>query len=203
MSDAATAPYAGSISDEHPRFVAAYALARRSAQVRAIRTVTGGLLPVCDWQDLEQEALIHVWLALPKYDPVRAGLHTFVEAILRTQFASMIRSYALRPVFVPMGERHLGSTDTCHEIELRADIRRVLAGVSVFDRAVAMSLAQSSAVETSRHLNISRAAAYRAIERLRLAFTAAGFGSRRRVPNTVCRPNCDVRIGIRQRGGCQ
>lgn len=63
--------------------------------------------------------------------------------------------------------------DDC--FELRADVRRVLAGLAQFDQAVARSLIDYSAIETGQRLGVSRATVYRAIGRLRAAFREAGL----------------------------
>ncbi len=67
------------------------------------------------------------------------------------------------------------------ELELEVAIAQVLAGVSCFDRTVAESLMQHTAVETAEQLRVSRATVYRAIERLRSALIAGGFDERRKV----------------------
>jgi hypothetical protein len=59
--------------------------------------------------------------------------------------------------------------------DLRADVSRVLAVLSPFDRNVALCLIGHSAIETTQCLGVSRATVYRAIGRLRAAFTDAGL----------------------------
>ncbi len=59
--------------------------------------------------------------------------------------------------------------------DLRADVSRVLANVSQFDRSVAVGLIDNSASEIGQRLGASRATVYRAIGRLRAAFTEAGL----------------------------
>jgi hypothetical protein len=73
--------------------------------------------------------------------------------------------------------------------DLGVDIERVLAGVSAFDRAVARCLMDWSASETGRVLKVSRASVYRSIERLRAAFTAAGFGPTSGCSSRIRRPD--------------
>jgi len=53
----------------------------------------------------------------------------------------------------------------------------VLGRMSPFDRTVAAYLIDHSAIETSQKLGVSRATAYRSINRLRAVLAAAGFGS--------------------------
>ena len=154
-------------------FDGAYPLALRSAQVRSAAAVVNGAVLMADREDVEQEVLTCVWQALAKYDPARAGLRTFIELVVRTQFMSMLRSRRHRSKFESLDERNVAGEGGFREIELREDMRRALADVSVFDRAVALSLTESSVVETSRDMRVSRAAVYRAIGRLRLALCAS------------------------------
>ena len=171
-------------------FERAYPLALRSAQVRSAAAVVSGAVLVTDRADLEQEALTRIWRALSKYDPARAGLRTFIEVVVRRQFTSMLRSHRRRPRLESLDEQHVVGDGGIHETELRTDLRRVLADVSSFDRSVAFCLTECSAVETSRGMGVSRAAVYRAIGRLRVAFRAAGFAG--------CRRRC---VACQRRGG--
>jgi RNA polymerase sigma factor (sigma-70 family) len=165
----------GDALDGHPCFLAVYPFARRAVEVRAIQASLRHGLPSCDRDDLEQDALTHLWQVFSKYDPTRAGVRTFIEVVVRRQFTSMLRSHSRHTQLAGLERRHVTGGNDFHAVELRVDIGRVLAEVSPLDRAVALSLAQCSAIETSRRLNISRAAAYRAIGRLRAAFTDAGL----------------------------
>jgi RNA polymerase sigma factor (sigma-70 family) len=157
-------------------FQQAYPLATRSAQVRSAGAMVSGADLLADRADWEQEALIRVWQALSKYDPVRSGLRTFVELVIGTHFASMLRSRRRRPQFLSLDERRDAGDFELRAVELHADIDRVLAGVSAFDRLVALTLTECSVIDTSRRLGLSRASIYRAIDRLRTVFTAAGLG---------------------------
>jgi RNA polymerase sigma factor (sigma-70 family) len=156
-------------------FECAFPLARRAAQVQAAAALAWCTISAADREDLEQDALACVWQALARYDPARAGLRTFIELVVRTRSISMLRSNKRGPEFESLNEQDISSEGGFLELELRADVARVLANVSLFDRAVAFALTECSAVETSRGMGVSRAAVYRAIGRLRVAFTTAGL----------------------------
>jgi DNA-directed RNA polymerase specialized sigma24 family protein len=174
-------------------FEKAYPLALRSAQVRSAAAVASGGIQPADREHLEQEALTRVWLALSQYDPTRAGLRTFIEVVVSRQFTSMLRARRRRPQIESLDAQHVAVQGRFSEVDIRTDVIRVFDRVSQFDRAVGFSLTEYSAVETSRRLRVSRASVYRAIERLRVAFTTAGYAGRKRRPSGVCPTNCHAR----------
>ncbi len=189
------------ISTNQDRFLEAYSLARRAGQVTASwATHWCGIL--WDREDLVQEALIGVWTALPRFDPARASLRTFVERVVANRITSLVRSARSRRTRrfgrkSLQGVLEIGTTGD--HVDLRTDIRRILRRLSTFDRAVALHLAEYSAVETSRQLNVSRAAVYRAIARLRIAFIEAGISSSGTALPIHRRSNC-IRPGPRAGG---
>jgi RNA polymerase sigma factor (sigma-70 family) len=130
-------------------------------------------------RDLVQEALLELWRKAPLFDPRRSSWPTFSDRVIVNRLRSLMRNR--RPMHHEFcRERpHNEVTDAFGEaelcIELRVDVARILSGVSRFDRSVAASLAERSVTETSDYLGISRARIYRAIDRLRTAFTTAGF----------------------------
>jgi RNA polymerase sigma factor (sigma-70 family) len=162
-------------------FARAYKLVRRVAAVRSAAAIA--LVPSASREDFEQHVVIALWLAISSYDPSRASLRTFVERVAANRIASLMRSerHSGLSKEVPL-ENALGLAAPAGRNELRADVSRVLAGVSAFDRDIAGSLTQRSAAATSRSLGVSRAKVYRAIGRLRIAFTAAGFSDGHRNP---------------------
>jgi RNA polymerase sigma factor (sigma-70 family) len=155
-------------------FQQAYPMAQRAVQVRSARAARNGW-PSSDLEDLEQEGLARVWQALSKYDPSRAGLRTFIELVVSSRFASMLRSHRRRPTLESLDEQHLTVEGGFREVELRADVARALACVSPFDRAVAVSLVEHTVTETSCRMGVCRSVVYQAIGRLRTAFVAAGL----------------------------
>ncbi|MGA2186554.1 MAG: sigma-70 family RNA polymerase sigma factor [Bryobacteraceae bacterium] len=184
MIEATTAgDWIDGVPDGHPRFLTAYPFARRAAQVRAIQASQRHGLSLCDREDLEQDAVLAVWQKLALYDPGRASLRTFAERVVENRVKSALRlnlakSIPLRPV----GEidQEPSRAPLTAAIDLRADVQRVLAAVSVRDRKLAVLLTEFSPVEAGRRLGISHATVYRTIGRLRAAFAEAGLSPWRR-----------------------
>jgi hypothetical protein len=73
-----------------------------------------------------------------------------------------------------MKER-LVAPDDC--LDLRVDVRQVLAGVTAFDRAMAIALINYSPTEASNLLGVPRGSVYRSLVRLRAAFQFAGYST--------------------------
>jgi RNA polymerase sigma factor (sigma-70 family) len=155
-------------------FPDAYPFALRAVKAHSAAAVRAGL-PWFERRDLEQEAIISVWLALRRYDTNRAGLHTFIELVVRSRFMSKLRSHRRRMPLESLNQRYPDVESRFRAVELRTDVGRVLAGVSFFDRTVALSLARHSATDTSRRLGVSRTSVYRSIKRLRSAFSIGGY----------------------------
>ena len=163
-------------------FAKAYPLARRVAEVRSAAAMSMSAPVVADREDLEQEAMVGLWRALPQFDSSRASLRTFVERVIATRIASAMRSQR--------SLRRLPAYDTPpHDlsqppasVELRSDVERVLAELSDGDRRLALLLIDHTPTEASRQLRISRSTVYERIRRIRVAFIDAGLG-----PANACR----------------
>ena len=161
-----------------------YTVTNRVAAVRAATTASLYGLPADARDDLEQELLLELWKKRIAFDPRRGGWRTFSEVVAANKMTSLVRTMCSRrsgrfkeqPI---EWASSLAAPDGRNE--LRADVRRVLAGVSTFDRHIARSLTYRSPTETGRSMGVSRAKVYRAIGRLRAAFTLAGFDDRRGV----------------------
>jgi len=175
-------PTPGELTVVETVFEQFYPAISRLAAVRAATIVTLYRLPKDARHDLEQEALLELWRKLPLFDARRAGWRTFAERVVANRMTSLMRGLHSgrcgHGKDEPLGDRGraLPAPDDC--FDLRADVRRVLAGVAQLDQAVARSLIDYSAIETGQRLGVSRATVYRAIGRLRAAFTEAGLSPR-------------------------
>ena len=157
-------------------FQQAYPLALRAAQVRATAAVLSGAAQSADREDLQQEGLAACWRALPHFDPARASLRTFVERVVATRLASKLRSARRAPAHVPIKAAgpqlvHAGAG----QLELRADIRRLLLSLHPYDRHLVLLLLEHSPAEASRVLGVPRSTLHDRILRLRRRFIAAGL----------------------------
>src|SRR5260370_20622190 len=88
----------------------AYPMADRAAAVRSANVL--GVLrdATLDPDDLKQEALVGIWVALPRFDPARACLRTFVERVAANRMTSFIRG-------LHSGHGGLGKNDPLDEFE--------------------------------------------------------------------------------------
>jgi len=157
-------------------FVKAYSFARRAAEVRSAAAMFTNHPASVDREDLEQEAMVGLWRALPKYDPSRASLRTFVECVIATKIASVLRAQRVlrRVPDYDAPPQRLGQAIA--SIELRSDVEGVLAVLSDGDRQLALLLVEHTPTEASRQLRVSRSTVYLGIRRIRTAFADAGFG---------------------------
>jgi len=160
-------------------FERSYAVSLRVTSVRAAAVVALYRLGKDARRDLEQEALLELWRKFPLFDSRRACWQTFAERVVANRMISVVRLHRSerrgRGRDEPLDELHRTLRAPAECLDLRVDVRRVLASVSHFDRAVARSLIDYSATETSHRLGVSRATLYRAVRRLRTVFMTAGL----------------------------
>ena len=161
-------------------FEQSYPVSSRIAAVQATRIARRQRLPDDLIEDLAQESLLSLWRSTPAFDEQRARWSTFAEHVVSNCLASRLRSmYSGRSAHGkedPLdGQRVVDPVCFDVEVNLQRDVRRVLAGLSAFDRTVALSLTNYTAVETSRRLGVARATIYRSIDRLRSAFVDGGI----------------------------
>ena len=189
-SNSSPTPEAGLVDAVFERLCSA---ASRGTAVRAATIVSTYKLPVDYRIDLAQEAFLELWRKRTAYDPSRGSERAFAERVIANRMISLMRSmHSARSG--QFRETHLDSALAWPApddgTDLRLDVWSVLASASQFDRRVAMYMIEHSPTETSRGLRVPRAAVYRAVERLRVAFRAAGFtGSRH--PYVACRRKGD------------
>ena len=160
-------------------FEQSFGVSSRMAAVQATKLAALHGLSNDDREDLSQEALLELWRKAPAFDERRAGWRTFSERVVANRLASLLRhthsSRSGHGKQDPIEGLELADMARSHNIDLQTDVGRVLDGVSPFDRSVALSLIDYSAIETSHRLRVARATVYRSIVRLRAAFTSAGF----------------------------
>jgi DNA-directed RNA polymerase specialized sigma24 family protein len=119
-------------------FERSYSATSRLAAVRAATIVTLYGLPTDSRQDLEQEALLELWRKRPAYDPRRGSWRTFSEKVVANRMTSLVRAmrsersgqFREEPI-----ENLLGLAAPNRPTDLRAEVSRVLAGLSPFDRS--------------------------------------------------------------------
>ena len=163
----------------------------RTAAVRASNIVASYRLPAELRRDFAQEAILQLWRMRRAYDPSRGSRGTFGEKAIANRLRSSLRVLRREPAgpFFALTIQILNSTaKPGGNLDLEFSIAQVLGRVAKFDRDVAESLMECSAVDTAARLSVSRATVYRAIERLRFAFIDAGFGERRKVSTSERKP---------------
>jgi RNA polymerase sigma factor (sigma-70 family) len=157
-------------------FDKAFPLALRAVQVRGAAAVATGRATAADREDLEQQALLGLWMALRHYDASRASLRTFLERVADKRFASLLRRRR-GPLTVERLDGHRFATpDGIPAVLLHVDFERVLAQLTEADRTLARLLIDHGPTEISRMLGIARSTVHARMARLRRAFREAGYG---------------------------
>jgi len=180
--------WTGSTAVIETAFELAYPLALRAVQVRATMAVANVTVPAFEREDLEQEGLTACWRALPQFDPNRASLRTFVELVVASRLASVIRSTRRIPPSEPIEPANDPSVRPDVSIfEMRTDVCRVLNLLTKGDRRLALLLMKYSPTEVSRRLGVGRSTVYERMRKLRPRFVRAGLGPRG--PNRLRAPS--------------
>jgi RNA polymerase sigma factor (sigma-70 family) len=129
-----------------------------------------------DRDDVRQEVFITLWAALPRFDPGRASLRTFVERIATTCMVSILRRVTAKKRTQPADyERARDPRQFLVSFEFYLDLDKVLGKLRRRDRRLAQLLLENSPAQVARTLRISRSAVYRSIERIRAALLEAGY----------------------------
>ena len=159
-------------------FEQAYPIAARAARVRATAAVVSGAILVADREDFEQEGLTACWRALPQFDPARASLRTFIERVIASRIASLVRAARRSPSHVPLNAAGPRPADSGADVqELYADVERLTSAFGCHDRQLILLLLEHSPAEAGRLLGIPRSTVHDRILRLRHRFVEAGFVS--------------------------
>lgn len=157
-------------------FEQAYPIAVRAAKVRAAAAVISGAIPVADREDFEQEGLTACWRALPQFDPARASLRTFVEKVIASRIASLVRAARRSPARISLNAAGPRPVDSEAEIqELYADVERISSAFEYHDRKLILLLLEHTPAEAGRMLRLPRSTVHDRILRLRPQFIAGGF----------------------------
>ncbi len=160
-------------------FEQAYPIAARAARVRAAAAVVSGAIPVADREDFEQEGLTACWRALPQFDPARASLRTFIERVIASRIASLVRAARRSPSHVPLNAAGPQPVDSgAGAREFHADVARLSSAFGRPDQKLIVLLLEHSPAEAGRMLGIPRSTVHDKILRLRRRFVEAGL-----VPN--------------------
>jgi RNA polymerase sigma-70 factor (ECF subfamily) len=159
-----------------PAWEQALPFAMRAVQVRATAAVATGRVTAADREDLEQEALLGLWMALRHYDASRASLRTFLERVADKRFASLLRRRRSAVLIERLDGHRFATADGIPAVQFQVDFERVLAPLGDPDRALALLLIDHGPTEISRMLGVARSTVYARIARLRRAFLKAGYG---------------------------
>ena len=157
-------------------FEPALPFAMRAVQVRGAAAVAAGRAAAADREDLEQEALVGLWMALRHYDASRASLRTFLERVADKRFASLLRRRRSPVVIERLDGHRIATADGILAVQFHVDFERVLALLGNSDRILALLLIDPGPTEISRMLGIARSTVYARMARLRRAFLEAGYG---------------------------
>jgi RNA polymerase sigma factor (sigma-70 family) len=157
-------------------FEQAYPMALRAVRARSMAAVASGAGVLVDREDIQQEGLVACWRALPRFDPSRASLRTFVERVVAARLSSLRRSARRAPASEPLKVTHaLFCEPTVEPLEVRADVERVFATLAPSELELVLLLREHSPAETSRILRVPRSTLHDRIVRLRGKFIQAGI----------------------------
>jgi RNA polymerase sigma-70 factor (ECF subfamily) len=148
----------------------------RAVQVRGAAAVAGGRATAADREDIEQETLVGLWMALRHFDASRASLRTFLERVADKRFASLLRRHRKPLVIERLDGHRFATADGIPAVQFKVDFERVLAPLGDPDRVLALLLVDHGPTEISRMLGVARSTVYARIARLRRAFREAGYG---------------------------
>ena len=157
-------------------FLQVYSRAIRAADVRSVGLKDALRELAFDRDDVRQEMLVRIWIALPAFDPKRGSISTYIEHLVSTSIASLLRRLRTKRRTKPTDVTEPAEPpDVFLSAEFRLDFERLLRDLSPRDRKVFQLLAENKPAQVARALRISRSAVYRSITRIRKALSTAGF----------------------------
>lgn len=159
---------------------------------------------ISDRDDLEQELVLDLIKRLPKFDPNRAQLMTFVARIIDNKIASMIEarkscffdfrmhSFSLNEPYLDIDGYTIERGDEIDEddylmrtgtrshaaidlIDLRTDLSKVISDLSPELQELCGRLQSQNVTDISTSTGVARYKVYAEISRLRLIFKEAGL----------------------------
>jgi len=172
-----------------------YALAYASLRARLLG------FPPDDVEDARQDLLLDYLRRLPKYDRTRGDQEGFVRGVMRNH-AAVLAVRRRRHVGREIAAGDLSSESThptwtgsiapCFQIgeaidslDLRSDIRRVLATLPPSHRVLAMLLGEMCPSEVCVRIRRSRSRVYQMIRQIRFVFVQAGLDPARNPRSTA------------------
>jgi len=162
----------------------------RQAGLRASLLKSSFGLAADDWEDLRQDLALDCLRRLPNFDPARGDWRQFVHGVVRNHACTLASRTRTRPIFVPFGDaedaraaeelarlapREANVEDDRDVLDLRLDVRRALASLPEELQALAHLLSTLSRHAVRRKTGLTAAQLDRKIQRIRAAFSAAGF----------------------------
>ncbi len=137
-----------------------------------------------DRDDLEQELLLRLVRALPKFDARRGARKAFAQTVVARAAASLIRDRQVpqrhprctRPLAAPGTVLDPDSEDrTEAAVDPSLDVAAVLADLPAAERRLAEHLQEGNVTEAARRLGLARSTVVCRVRRLRERFERAGL----------------------------
>jgi RNA polymerase sigma factor (sigma-70 family) len=169
-----------------------------------VRCRRSSLPPGVEREDLRQDLRLHCLQRMPRFDPGRASLATFIDRVASNRASSLVaRAFAQKRDCRRTVALDPGGQGTAHAIEamelgrsigadarlaadrahLRVEIERILPELPAALARFARLLAQGESVtQAAGLLGISRATGYRRVSHLRYLFAECGLDAYRATP---------------------
>lgn len=149
---------------DHELWERAYPYAESIAGVKARQLIRKPGFNKSELPDLRQTLLMSVWVALPRYDPMRGSLEAYVAVAVTSTAAMLVRSRRRKkrgggqalvsldaePGLADKARKILGGPADSSRAVGASDVREVMATLPPHLAAVAVILADKSIAETAR-----------------------------------------------------